>query len=63
MPDIMAELMVLAAGLILLVLVMVMVAQERWEGSALAKARELFSVAPEDDPGIVQESDLAGLPD
>lgn len=63
MPEMMAELMVMAAGLILLGLVLVMIAQQRWEVRALAKARELFSSVPEEEPGVVQESELEGLPE
>ncbi len=63
MPDMMAELMVWAAGLILLGLVMVLIAQQRWEAGTLAKARDLFSCVPEDESGLVQESELEGLPD
>lgn len=63
MPDMMAELMVWAAGLILLGLVMVLIAHQRWEAGTLAKARDLFSCVPEDESGLVRESELEGLPD
>lgn len=63
MPDMMAGFLVGAAGLILLGLLIVLIAQQRWKAGALAKARELFSGVPEDGSGTVQESELEGLPD
>jgi len=63
MPDVMAELIMLAVGLILLSIVIELIAQQHWESRALSKAWDLFSRAPEDDPGVVQERELEGLPD